>query len=86
MDEAQTGTGRTGQMFVFERDSILTCPLCLSKTLGYGSPLTCVSTTAEAEMGCSEAKFLWLTTHLIDPLTAAVGNMALGILERDNNC
>ena len=31
-----------------------------------------------------EAKFLWLTTHLNDPLTAAVGCKVLEIVERDN--
>ena len=86
MDEAQTGIGRTGQMFAFERDGIVPDILCLSKTLGCGLPLASVSTTAEIERGCKEAKFLWLTTHLNDPLTAAVGNKVLEIVERDNIC
>lgn len=30
--------------------------------------------------------FLWLTTHLNDPLTAAVGNKVLEIVERDDIC
>ncbi|KAF3032620.1 hypothetical protein E8E11_001335 [Didymella keratinophila] len=75
MDKAQTGIGRTGQMFAFERDGIVPDVLCLSKT-----------TTAEVEKGCREAKFLWLTTHLNDPLTAVVGNKVLEIVERDNIC
>ncbi|OAL06925.1 PLP-dependent transferase [Phaeosphaeriaceae sp. SRC1lsM3a] len=86
MDEAQTGIGRTGQMFAFERDEIVPDILCLSKTLGCGLPLASVSTTVEIERGCSDAKFLWLTTHLNDPLTAAVGNKVLEIVERDNMC
>lgn len=86
MDEAQTGVGRTGQMFAFERDGIVPDILCLSKTLGCGLPLASVSTTAEVEQGCKEAKFLWLTTHLNDPLTAAVGNKVLEIVERDDIC
>ncbi|KAB8230437.1 pyridoxal phosphate-dependent transferase [Aspergillus alliaceus] len=86
MDEAQTGVGRTGHMFAFERDGIVPDILALSKTLGCGLPLASVSTTAEIDRGCREAGFLWLTTHLNDPLTAAVGNKVLEIVERDNIC
>lgn len=86
MDEAQTGVGRTGKMFAFEHDEIVPDILALSKTLGCGLPLASVSTTAEIDRGCKEAGFLWLTTHLNDPLTAAVGNKVLEIVERDGIC
>lgn len=86
MDEAQTGVGRTGQMFAFEDDEIVPDILALSKTLGCGLPLASVSTSIEIERGCKEAGFLWLSTHLNDPLTAAVGNKVLEIVERDNIC
>ncbi|KAJ5660520.1 hypothetical protein N7507_006971 [Penicillium longicatenatum] len=86
MDEAQTGVGRTGYMFAFEKDGIIPDILALSKTLGCGLPLASVSTTAEIERGCTEAGFLWLTTHLNDPLTAAVGSKVLEIVERDEIC
>lgn len=86
MDEAQTGVGRTGQMFASEHDGVVPDILALSKTLGCGLPLASISTTSEIERGCSEAGFLWLTTHLNDPLTAAVGNKVLEIVERDNVC
>lgn len=85
LDEAQTGVGRTGKMFCFEHEEGLVPDiLCLSKTLGCGLPLAAVSTTAEIERGVREAGFLWLTTHLNDPLTAAVGCKVLEIVERDN--
>lgn len=86
MDEAQTGVGRTGQMFAFQHEDIIPDILALSKTLGCGLPLASVSTTAEIEQGCKEAGLLWLTTHLNDPLTAAIGNKVLEIVERDNVC
>ncbi|KAJ5725802.1 uncharacterized protein N7483_007159 [Penicillium malachiteum] len=86
MDEAQTGVGRTGQMFAFEKDGVVPDILALSKTLGCGLPLASVTTTVEIERGCTEAGFLWLTTHLNDPLTAAVGNKVLEIVERENVC
>ena len=84
LDEAQTGVGRTGQMFAFEDDDIVPDILALSKTLGCGLPLASVTTTAEIESGCKEAGFLWLTTHLNDPLTAAVGCKVLEIVKRDD--
>lgn len=86
MDEAQTGVGRTGQMFAFEHDGVVPDILAVSKTLGCGLPLASISTTSEIERGCKEAGFLWLTTHLNDPLTAAVGNKVLEVVERDNVC
>lgn len=87
MDEAQTGVGRTGEMFAFENEEgVVPDILALSKTLGCGLPLASVTTTAEIENGCKDAGFLWLTTHLNDPLTAAVGAKVLEIVERDNYC
>lgn len=86
MDEAQTGIGRTGQMFAFEHDDVVPDILALSKTLGCGLPLASVSTTVEIERGCREAGFLWLSTHLNDPLTAAVGNKVIEIVTRDDIC
>ncbi len=53
LDEAQTGVGRTGLMFAFERDGVVPDILTLSKTLGAGLPLSAVLTSdgvaAEAE-------------------------------------
>lgn len=86
MDEAQTGVGRTGKMFAFEHHGVVPDILALSKTLGCGLPLASVSTTVEIEQGCTDANFLWLTTHLNDPLTAAVGDKVLEIVERDGMC
>jgi 4-aminobutyrate aminotransferase-like enzyme len=86
LDEAQTGVGRTGRMFAFEHDGVVPDILALSKTLGCGLPLASVSTTAEIERVCTEAGFLWLTTHLNDPLTAAVGDKVLEVIVRDDYC
>ena len=44
LDEAQTGVGRTGLMFAFERDGVVPDILTLSKTLGAGLPLSAVMT------------------------------------------
>ena len=72
LDEAQTGLGRTGQMYAFERDGVAPDILTLSKTLGAGLPVAAVITTAEIEEACYERGFLFYTTHVSDPLAAAV--------------
>ncbi|WP_431256811.1 aspartate aminotransferase family protein [Roseateles chitinivorans] len=83
LDEAQTGVGRTGMMFACERDGVSPDILTLSKTLGAGIPLSAVLTTAEIEERCHERGFLFYTTHVSDPLPAAVGLKVLEIVERD---
>ena len=83
LDEAQTGMGRTGLMFACERDGIAPDMLTLSKTLGAGLPLSAVVTTAAIEELCHERGFLFYTTHVSDPLPAAVGLKVLDVIERD---
>ena len=83
LDEAQTGIGRTGAMFGFERDGIVPDILTLSKTLGAGLPLAAVLTTAEIEEQAHERGFLFYTTHVSDPLPAAVGLKVLEVVIRD---
>ena len=55
LDEAQTGLGRTGAMFAFERDGVVPDILTLSKTLGAGLPLAAVVTTPEIEASATSA-------------------------------
>jgi len=83
VDEAQTGLGRTGDMFAFERDGVVPDILTLSKTLGAGLPVAAVVTSAEIEERCHERGYLFYTTHVSDPLPAAVGRTVLRIIERD---
>jgi 2,2-dialkylglycine decarboxylase (pyruvate) len=83
LDEAQTGLGRTGAMFAFERDGIEPDILTLSKTLGAGLPLAAVVTTAEIEQRCHDLGYLFYTTHVSDPLPAAVGLTVMKVIERD---
>ncbi|SMC97082.1 aspartate aminotransferase family protein [Rhizobium sp. RU36D] len=83
LDEAQTGVGRTGLMFACERDGVAPDILTLSKTLGAGLPLSAIVTTAEIEERAFERKFLFYTTHVSDPLPAAVGLKVLEIVQRD---
>jgi 2,2-dialkylglycine decarboxylase (pyruvate) len=83
LDEAQTGVGRTGQMFAYQRDGVTPDILTLSKTLGAGLPLAAVLTTEEIEEQAHERGFLFYTTHVSDPLPAAVGLAVLDVLARE---
>ena len=84
LDEAQTGLGRTGSMYAFERDGVVPDILTLSKTLGAGLPLAAVVTSSQIEQLAFERGFLFFTTHVSDPLVAAVGCTVLDVLERDS--
>jgi 2,2-dialkylglycine decarboxylase (pyruvate) len=83
VDEAQTGLGRTGLMFECEREGVVPDLLTLSKTLGAGLPLAAVLTTPELEARAHERGFLFYTTHVSDPLPAAVGLKVIDIVVRD---
>jgi 2,2-dialkylglycine decarboxylase (pyruvate) len=84
LDEAQTGIGRTGMMFACEREGVTPDILTLSKTLGAGLPLAAVVTSAAIEELAHERGFLFYTTHVSDPLPAAVGLKVLEVVQRDN--
>lgn len=84
LDEAQTGLGRTGAMYAFERDGVAPDILTLSKTLGAGLPVAAVVTTAEIEQVCHDRGFLFYTTHVSDPLAAAVAVTVLDVIDREN--
>ncbi|TPL03056.1 MULTISPECIES: aspartate aminotransferase family protein [unclassified Mesorhizobium] len=83
LDEAQTGVGRTGDMFAFQRDGVTPDILTLSKTIGAGLPLAAVMTSAEIEETAHERGFLFYTTHVSDPLPAAVGVTVLDVVEEE---
>lgn len=83
LDEAQTGVGRTGHMFAFQRDGVTPDIMTLSKTLGAGLPLAAVMTTSAIEQTAFERGFLFYTTHVSDPLPAAVGVTVLDVVARD---
>jgi 2,2-dialkylglycine decarboxylase (pyruvate) len=84
LDEAQTGLGRTGTMFAFQRDGVVPDILTLSKTLGAGMALSAVMTNDRVAALADEKKYFFYTTHVNDPLPAAVGLKVLEIVLRDD--
>ena len=83
LDEAQTGLGRTGMMFAFERDNTVPDMLTLSKTLGAGMALAALMTSEAISQAADEHGFFFTTTHVNDPLTASVGLKVVEIVRRD---
>jgi 2,2-dialkylglycine decarboxylase (pyruvate) len=73
LDEAQTGLCRTGDWYAFEHDGVAPDILTISKTLGSGLPVSAVITGEEIEATCADRRFMFTTTHISDPLAAAVG-------------
>ncbi|KAF2772374.1 dialkylglycine decarboxylase [Teratosphaeria nubilosa] len=88
VDEAQTGIGRAGDMFAFqhfaEDEGVVPDILTLSKTLGNGLPLSAVVTSDRVASFAKENGFMFYTTHVNDPIPAAVGDKVLQVVVRDD--
>ncbi|CAG7977244.1 unnamed protein product [Penicillium olsonii] len=83
VDEAQTGVGRCGDLMAINHEDVVPDILTLSKTLGNGLPLSAVITNEEIERVCAQRDYCFYTTHVNDPLPAAVGDKVLEIVIRD---
>lgn len=84
LDEAQTAFGRLGSFFAFEQLGIVPDLLTLSKTLGGGLPLAATVTSAAIEADCHDKGFIYYTSHVSDPMPAAVGLAVLRVLTTEN--
>ncbi len=80
VDEAQTAFGRLGSMFGFEQDGVVPDIVTVSKTLGGGLPLAATVISAELEERIVERGFFHVTSHVSDPLPAAVGLAVLDVV------
>jgi 2,2-dialkylglycine decarboxylase (pyruvate) len=83
VDEAQTSLGRTGAMFAFERDNMVPDMLLLSKTLGAGMAMSSVQTSDAIADQADRRGFMFVTTHVNDPLPASVALKVLEVIQRD---
>lgn len=84
LDEAQTGFGRLGAMFGFEQEGVVPDILTLSKTLGGGVPLAATVTSPEIEADIFAKGFFHITSHVSDPLPAAVGLAVLDVIQEES--
>src|ERR671922_129456 len=82
-DECQTGLGRLGAMYGFERFDVVPDLLVLSKTLGGGVPISAVVTSASLEAICFERGYLHATSHVSDPMPAAAALAVIDVVEEE---
>jgi acetylornithine/N-succinyldiaminopimelate aminotransferase len=77
-DEVQTGVGRTGTFFAYERAGVAPDVMGIAKGLGGGFPVGAVLATAEAGKGMTAGTHG--STFGGNPLAMAVGNAVLDIV------
>src|ERR1700676_736583 len=78
LDEVQTGMGRTGDLFAYQRYGVVPDVMALAKALGGGFPLGACLATAEAAKGMTAGTHG--TTFGGNPLAMAVGNAVLDVV------
>lgn len=84
-DESQTGMGRTGKMFAFERYNVMPDVLVLSKALGGGMPLGAFITSKEIMHSLSNNPVLGhITTFGGHPVCCAASLAAIESLLEEN--
>ena len=82
-DEAQTAFGRIGKKTGSELFGISPDIMTLSKTMGGGLPLAAVVTTPKIEEDIHQKGFTFYTSHVSDPLLAAVGLAVLDTIKNE---
>jgi acetylornithine/succinyldiaminopimelate/putrescine aminotransferase len=82
-DEIQTGMGRTGEMFAFEKYNVVPDILCLAKAFGGGMPLGAFISSKEIMSTLSHNPVLGhITTFGGHPLSCAAGMAAFKEIEK----
>ena len=77
-DEVQTGIGRTGELFAYQRTGIAPDIMALAKALGGGFPIGACLATAEAAKGMTPGTHG--STFGGNPLATSVGNAVLDVV------
>jgi acetylornithine/N-succinyldiaminopimelate aminotransferase len=77
-DEVQTGMGRSGELFAYQRTGVTPDIMALAKALGGGFPMGAVLATAEAAKGMTAGTHG--STFGGNPLAMAVANAVLDVV------
>jgi acetylornithine/N-succinyldiaminopimelate aminotransferase len=77
-DEVQTGVGRTGDLFAYERTGVAPDIMAIAKGIGGGFPLGACLSTSEAAKGMTVGSHG--STFGGNPLAMAVGNAVLDVV------
>jgi acetylornithine/N-succinyldiaminopimelate aminotransferase len=81
LDEVQTGIGRTGELFAYQRSGIEPDIMALAKALGGGFPIGACLATAEAGKGMTAGTHG--STFGGNPLATSIGNAVLDVVLAD---
>lgn len=84
LDEEQTGLGKLGAMFGFERDGIVPDIVTVAKHFGGGVGISAVTTTAEIEEAVVNSGYAATHSHSNDPLICAAGIASLDVVEGED--
>jgi acetylornithine/N-succinyldiaminopimelate aminotransferase len=77
-DEVQTGIGRTGELFAYQRAGVVPDVMALAKALGGGFPIGACLATADASKGMTTGTHG--STFGGNPLAMAAGNAVLDVV------
>jgi acetylornithine/N-succinyldiaminopimelate aminotransferase len=80
-DEVQTGMGRTGELFAYQRSGVVPDIMGLAKAIGGGFPLGACLATADAAKGMTAGTHG--STFGGNPLAMAAGNAVLDVMLAD---
>jgi 2,2-dialkylglycine decarboxylase (pyruvate) len=84
VDEEQTGLGKLGGMFGFERDGIVPDIVTVAKHFGGGVGISAVTTTSEIEGKVVSDGYAATHSHSNDPLICAAGLASLDVVEGED--
>lgn len=84
LDEEQTGLGKLGTMFAFEREGIVPDIVTVAKHLGGGVGISAVVTTAAIEEKVVASGYAATHSHSNDPLICAAGKASLDVIVEED--
>src|SRR6266851_3705728 len=84
VDEEQTGLGKLGAMFGFERDGIVPDIVTVAKHFGGGIGISAVTTTAAIEETVVASGYAATHSPSNDPLICAAGVASLDVVEQED--
>ncbi len=84
LDEAQTGLGKIGALFGYQKHNIVPDILILGKHFGAGIPISAVITTKKIASLSLARGFMVVGSHFSDPFSCMAGLASLEILKKEN--
>jgi 2,2-dialkylglycine decarboxylase (pyruvate) len=84
LDESQTGLGKLGAMWGFEREDVIPDIVVISKHFGGGVPISAVVTSTEVEEAAINAGFQYSHSHSADPLACTAALATLEAIEEED--